>query len=231
MLLSLVIALILQAQTTAPSAAPAEAPRMTTYYMVLLSEGPKHAEQGSDMQARQEAHLARMAQLHRQGINLLYGPFLDEGRLRGIAVLNVSSADAAREIFAADPLVEVHYLTQEVRPWYGPVDFFRQAPDTTVTEPLVFGFLVRGPKWTRETTPATEEIQRGHLAYMTELNRQGKLVAAGPFVDDSDIRGIVVYRVATVDEARELASGDPAVKAGRLVIEPHPWMTLKGILK
>ena len=90
---------------------------------------------------------------------------------------------------------------------------------------------MRGPKRTPETTPATEEIQRGHLAYMTALHEQGKLVAAGPFLDDSDVRGIVVSRVTTVDEARQLAAGDPAVKAGRLVLDARPWMTLKGILK
>jgi hypothetical protein len=45
------------------------------------------------------------------------------------------------------------------------------------------------------------------------------------------MRGIVLYRVATVDEAKQLAAGDPAVKAGRLVIDARPWMTFKGMLK
>jgi uncharacterized protein YciI len=50
-------------------------------------------------------------------------------------------------------------------------------------------------------------------------------------MDDTPMRGIVVYRAASVDEARALASEDPAVKAGRLVLDAHPWMTFKGILK
>ena len=44
-------------------------------------------------------------------------------------------------------------------------------------------------------------------------------------------RGIVVYRVKDVAEAQALAADDPAVKAGRLVLEAYPWMTFKGILK
>ena len=44
-------------------------------------------------------------------------------------------------------------------------------------------------------------------------------------------RGLVIYRVASVDEAKQLAAGDPAVKAGRLVIDARPWVTFKGILK
>jgi uncharacterized protein YciI len=66
---------------------------------------------------------------------------------------------------------------------------------------------------------------------MGELYKQGKLIAAGPFMENGDMRGIVVYRVATVEEAKQLAADDPAVKAGRLVIDTHPWMTFKGMLK
>jgi hypothetical protein len=37
--------------------------------------------------------------------------------------------------------------------------------------------------------------------------------------------------VKSVEEAKQLAAQDPAVKAGRLVIDARPWMTFKGILK
>jgi hypothetical protein len=36
------------------------------------------------------------------------------------------------------------------------------------------------------------------------------------------MRGIVLYRVATLDGATALAAEDPAVKAGRLVLDAHP---------
>jgi uncharacterized protein len=73
--------------------------------------------------------------------------------------------------------------------------------------------------------------QIGHLAYMESLHAQGKLVAAGPFGDEGPARGIVIYRVKDVAEAKALAAEDPAVKAGRLVLDAWPWMTLKGILR
>jgi uncharacterized protein YciI len=89
---------------------------------------------------------------------------------------------------------------------------------------------MRGPT-TTQTPAQAKDIQTGHLAYMDELHKQGKLVAAGPFGDGSDYRGIVIYRVKSVEEAKQLAAQDPAVKAGRLVIDARPWMTFKGILK
>jgi uncharacterized protein len=66
---------------------------------------------------------------------------------------------------------------------------------------------------------------------MESLHAQGKLLVAGPLGDDGAARGIVIYRVPDVAAAKALAAEDPAVKAGRLVLEAWPWMTLKGILK
>lgn len=50
-------------------------------------------------------------------------------------------------------------------------------------------------------------------------------------MDNTASRGLVIYRVKDVAEAKVLAAADPLVKAGRLELEAYPWMTLKGILK
>ena len=68
---------------------------------------------------------------------------------------------------------------------------------------------MRGPTRSQSQAEA-EQIQKGHLAYMADLHRQGKLIMAGPFLDQSDWRGVVVYRVGSVAEAKGLAAGDPA---------------------
>jgi uncharacterized protein len=89
------------------------------------------------------------------------------------------------------------------------------------------GFLVKGPKWTAEETPALQKLQESHLAHIGEMARSGALLAAGPLVDNGTIRGILIFKVS-MEEARVLAEQDPAVKAGRLLVELHPWMTAKG---
>lgn len=204
--------------------------QMMTYQMVFLRKGPNAGAKSPDAAKLQAAHLAYLAKLNEERINLLWGSFLDDTDLRGIAVLDVADAEAAKKLFAEDPHVKAGNLVIEVKPWMGPKGWFHPPLDPPVPETLVFGFLMRGPNHSQPAAEA-QEIQRQHLAYRGGLRKQGKLVMGGPFLDDSAWRGAGVYRVADVEEAKHLAAGDPAVKAGRLVIDARPWMTWKGILK
>jgi uncharacterized protein YciI len=90
-------------------------------------------------------------------------------------------------------------------------------------------FLYRGPKWTPEQTAETETLQKAHMANIQKMAQEGKLFVAGPFLDDGDLRGIFIFRVASMAEAQSLAASDPAVKAGRLRLEFHPWYAAKNI--
>lgn len=89
--------------------------------------------------------------------------------------------------------------------------------------------LHRGPGWTATVTAETEAIQRAHLANIRQMAGSGKLVLAGPFTDEGDLRGIFVFQGVTREEAERLCANDPAVRAGRLRVELHPWYAAKGI--
>ncbi len=102
------------------------------------------------------------------------------------------------------------------------------APPEMVT--YYIGFLKRGPKWTPEVTDETRKIQAGHMAHMRKSHEAKALVLAGPIADNGDLRGILIYKTATIEEARQWANSDPAVLAGRLVLEIHPWLVEKGYL-
>jgi uncharacterized protein YciI len=92
------------------------------------------------------------------------------------------------------------------------------------------GLIYRGAKWTPGSTPESEQIQAGHMANIRRLAGEGKLLLAGPFADDGDLRGIFVFKVASMEEAEALVASDPAVQAGRLRVELHPWYSAKNIV-
>ncbi len=87
-------------------------------------------------------------------------------------------------------------------------------------------FLKAGPHRTRAKDGA-DALQLAHLRYLFGLRAAGKLVLNGPLTSDTALRGICIFDT-NLEEARRLAEGDPAVKAGHLVVEAHPWFGLPG---
>jgi uncharacterized protein YciI len=86
----------------------------------------------------------------------------------------------------------------------------------------VMAFLKRGPNRGQDSITAAN-LQKAHMANIQRMAEAGQLVVAGPFLDDGDVRGIYIFNVKTVEEARALTETDPSVKAGRLTMELHPW--------
>lgn len=98
---------------------------------------------------------------------------------------------------------------------------------TVVMQQYFVVFLKAGPN-RDQTEEETAKLQEQHLAHLSAIYEQGHTSITGPFGDDGEIRGIVVYNTPTLEQAKELAEQDPAVKAGRLIVEIHPWWAAKG---
>ena len=86
----------------------------------------------------------------------------------------------------------------------------------------VMAFLKTGPNRPTDKAAAAA-LQTAHLENIGRLAEAGKLIVAGPFLDDQDIRGIYIFDVRSLDEAEALTATDPAIKAGSLIMELHPW--------
>jgi len=92
----------------------------------------------------------------------------------------------------------------------------------------VMGLLRKGPNFSTGSTEENQKIQAGHMANIQKMADVGKLIVAGPFTDNGDIRGIFIFK-ATIDEARALAAADPAIQSGHLILELHPWFAAAGL--
>lgn len=94
----------------------------------------------------------------------------------------------------------------------------------------VFAFLKRGPNRDMDSAKSAE-LQKAHLKNISRLAEEGKLVLAGPFYGDGDIRGIYIFDVPTIEEARALTETDPAIQAGRLEMELIQWYGTAALLE
>lgn len=86
----------------------------------------------------------------------------------------------------------------------------------------VLVFLKAGPNRSQDSLTRAN-LQKAHMENITRLANEGKLILAGPMMDDGEIRGIYVFDVRSLEEARALTETDPAIQAGSLVLEMHPW--------
>ena len=99
--------------------------------------------------------------------------------------------------------------------------------DTVLMQQYFIAFLKKGPNRSQPEEEASQ-LQKDHLAHLSKMYELGYADISGPFGDDSDINGITIYNTPTQKMADSLANSDPMVKAGRLVIEMHPWWAAKG---
>ncbi|HUE83296.1 MAG TPA: YciI family protein [Pyrinomonadaceae bacterium] len=212
--------------------------KLAEFQMALFKKGPKWPG-GEHRPAMKQLHAESFAyfqSLLESGKAIIGGPLEGGGDIIGIYVLRPSESDKeaaarqAREWAEADPTVKAGYLQIEMVPWWADPEALKRPTSPLKMTTLYLGFLRRGDKWTPQSTPETQELQKAHLANIRKLWEMKKLVIAGPFGGNGELRGIFVFKVDTLEEAKSLAETDPAVKAGRLAIAMHPWLVPEGIL-
>ena len=204
--------------------------KLIEFQMAILKRGPKWSPNpGKDAPPIQQQHVDYVQSLISTGKVAVAGAIKDESNLVGVYIFRTQSAEDAKSWTDADPAVVAGHIVFELHPWWSE-DVMKKTETPTKFMTAYLAFLVRGEKWTPEKTPQTEEIQKGHMANINRLAEMKKLVVAGPFGDDGTLRGIFVFRVDTLEEARALTLTDPAVKAGRLALDLHPWLVPEGVL-
>src|SRR5262245_34430628 len=214
------------------SAQEKEEHKMVQFQMALLKMGPNwEATKEADRNSILKQHFESVMSLFDSGKVVLAGPMGDHAGLAGILILRTTSTDEARTWVGADPAVKAGLFVSEVHPWWSE-DIFKKALTPLKMNTVYLGFLKKGPnrKEGDGNTPEVQELQKAHLANINRLAETKKLVVAGPFGDNGELRGVFVFRVASMKEAQELAATDPMIKIDRLRLELHPWNVPEGVI-
>jgi uncharacterized protein YciI len=99
----------------------------------------------------------------------------------------------------------------------------RLGADARGMRPYVLVILKTGPTRMPDGD-ARKAMFAGHFANIQRLADAGKLVLAGPFSEDADgWRGLFVFAVADIEQARALTATDPVIVSGEMVAEYHRW--------
>ncbi len=70
-------------------------------------------------------------------------------------------------------------------------------------------------------TPLEQQLMGEHWGYLQQLFAQGQLLLTGPCTDGAF--GIAIFEASSLDDARQIATNDPAVKGGVMSVELHPY--------
>lgn len=206
--------------------------KLVQFQMAILKKGPKwNSTTEAERNQILHQHRRNVIELLQSGKAVAAGPFGDETDLGGIFILRAASTEEAKPWVDADPAVKAELLVSEMHPWFSE-DIFGKAVMPLDMKTVYLGFLKKGPnrKEGDDKMPEVQELQKAHLANIGRLAETKKLVMAGPFGDNGDLRGIFVFRVDSMKEAQDLAATDPMIKIDRLKIELHPWQVPTGVI-
>lgn len=103
---------------------------------------------------------------------------------------------------ADDPLAP--YIPKNLKPYYLDMLLSKDKPDTPLPE------------------AERAQLMQKHLMFIRTQVEAGKFALVGRLTEESRLRGIAVIQAVSLDEAQRIASADPLVQSGRLIVEVHP---------
>src|SRR4029079_9221749 len=88
--------------------------------------------------------------------------------------------------------------------------------------PYVMVILKTGPT-PKPKGKERDEMFKGHFANIQRLADAGKLALAGPFDGVDGWRGMFIFAVKDIDEAKQLTATDPVIASGEMIAEYHQY--------
>jgi uncharacterized protein YciI len=209
--------------------------RIRLPYFVVLLHRPAKAPQLSKEAAEklQKEHMANILKMTADHKLVIAGSMLDDTALRDMFLLQAVSAAQAQEWADSDPAVKAGSLSAEVHgPWIiNPSFLFHDPAQPPGMEQYTLVLMKKGKGW-KSDPPSFNFVVQQHTIFFTQMEAQGHLAVAAlfPLNIPGDLRAVDIFRVGT-EQTATLLKDDPAVKAGLLKPEIHPFSTAKGVLE
>jgi len=77
-----------------------------------------------------------------------------------------------------------------------------------------------------------DSLFAGHMNTIKRLGENGNLAVAGPIgKNENNYRGIFIFNVETIEEAKKLVTEDPTINAGVFDVEMYSWYGSAAMMK
>ncbi len=219
-----------------PLACPAQATENAdTLQWVFLNTGSARdkikgmaKEEVTRMQA---AHVGNLGTLFNEGRLFAAGPLGDNGWIRGIVVLAALPEAKAKECFGADPFVQNGILDAEMHPWRVDIMKFGTPKIPFQITQHTLCIVKKGTNWGGAKLGQTENAMLDLFPSLHAMSRSGELAISGPFLDNGDKLGILLFWSTNRTEIQAGLDKEPALTEGRVAVELHPQYLGAGALQ
>jgi len=116
------------------------------------------------------------------------------------------------------------------RPRYDAALAKRLGADELGMRNYVMCFLKTGPLQVDDLQKRAD-LMKGHFGMIQRLAAEKKLVLAGPFKDGGELRGIYLFDVPSIEDARKLTESDPSIREGFFKVEFVKWYGSAALLE
>lgn len=202
---------------------------------IFLNTGPERAkikemtqESVSQMQA---AHVGNFSTQFNRGTLMAAGPLGDNGFIRGTVLLAVQTPEQVADCFKPDPFVQNGILAVEAHPWLVDVMKFGAPKVPFQITRHTLCIVKKGSHWTSWPGELDENTLIRFLPSLKEQVGSGDLAVSGPFFDNTDKLGLLLFYSTNQAKLQAQLEKEPAVAGGRVQLEFHPQFMGKGTLR
>lgn len=193
---------------------------------VFLNTGPARDKLKSmpkdEVNQMQAAHVGNFGTLFNEGRLLAAGPLGDNGWIRGIVMLSPATEAKARECFAQDPFVRGGFLDVEMHPWRVDVMKFGVPKRPFQISLYTLAIVKKGTNWGKAKANLTEQAMLDMFPSLKPKARSGELAISGPFLDQGDKLGVLLFHSTNHTAILAEFQHEPAFATGRVDVELHP---------
>lgn len=87
----------------------------TLLFLIAAKDAPEDEALADRLQM---GHLAHLFNLEQQGAISIFGPVINDARLRGMVVFNTTDKEQIKALMADDPYIQGGYLAYELLDWF-----------------------------------------------------------------------------------------------------------------